>query len=183
MVVPKSNLTESLVEEVRRIEVVRKRIERRTPTKITNELLVVFKAYSFASNLAKTSSQGTGIRMEIPAHLQGVFRTLDNHGHLLKERHGPGFKRSIHFDDLDMSLYMDIKIPNQDRWLRVDYEAARDELKFVNKQGLGTTKDGIYKPGATQHTEQPGPSRPISVPLPESTTLQNYGKPWGMGQK
>ena len=210
--IPRTNLNESSVAEVRRLETVRRRIERR-PTRVHSELLVVFKdiamrdmVVSFAPNLARANQTGqtAGLRMEIPSHLQGVFKTLDSHGHLLRDRHGPGLKRNIRFDDMELSLVMDLKLPDQASWMRVDYETAREELKHVQKVqldnnreslGMGGPADRLKSPfvpaatGGTTSTDRAGPSAAgtssstTTGSLPESSTLRTYAKPWGQGKK
>ena len=63
-----------------------------------NECLVIFAdverrdyVYSHARNLANQPLIGgkreANLRMQIPAHLLECFRTLDKHGHLLKQKY------------------------------------------------------------------------------------------------
>ena len=44
----------------------------------------------------------------------------------MKLRNGTGFKRTIKFDDDCMGLYMDFKLPMEDRWHSVTPEIARE---------------------------------------------------------
>ena len=62
--------------------------------------------------------------MEIPAHLRQVFRLLESHGGLLKQKFKHA-KRSIKFDDEAMSLTMDVKISMDDEWERITESDAR----------------------------------------------------------
>ena len=192
--IPVSDLPENTVEEVRRI--VNKRRARpgglENTQRVADEVLVVFKdvairdmVMSYAPNLAKTNGlpQSSGIRMEIPPHLLGVFRTLDDHGHMLRGRHGQGVKRNIKFDDGEMSLYMDLRLPGDNSWMRVDYEMAREELRFVKKQESQNTRNRIASVGSAPRDgdSTPTPAQRLSTSsLPESATLASYAKPWGL---
>ena len=73
--------------------------------------------------------------MEIPDSLIGIRRVLDKHGHSLKKIHGPGFRRNVKFDDGELSLYMDVCLPNENDWMRIDYadalEANRAEQRIA----------------------------------------------------
>ena len=71
-----------------------------------NEVLVVLRdvgtrdlVCSHASNLANQDTEGqrANIRMEIPMFLMETFRTLDRHGHLLKEKYGGELKRHVRY--------------------------------------------------------------------------------------
>ena len=67
--------------------------------------------------------------MEIPAHLHDTFRTLDNHGHLLKTKYGSELRRHIRFNDENLSLHLEVRKKNGDRWERIYPEQAACERK------------------------------------------------------
>ena len=86
----------------------------RTPA---HEVLVVFVdlevrdiVTSYARNLAgRTAPDGSptaGLRLDVPVHLMGIFRLLENHGKALRDRYGPDFRRPIRFDDSARSLFL-----------------------------------------------------------------------------
>lgn len=66
-----------------------------------------------------------GVRLEIPAHLRQTFRLLDSHGAELKKRH-PTTKRSIKFEDATGSLVLDVKIDDQEGWIRINPNMAEE---------------------------------------------------------
>ena len=110
------------------------------PEKIRDEVLVTFTnvrirdmVASYASNLAnyKKASSPINFRLEIPDYLRGVFRTLESHGHSMRERFGPGFRRHIKYDDSKKTLVMDVCKPNETKWIRVDHEFAQSELQLL----------------------------------------------------
>lgn len=90
--VPKTNLSEDSVENVRRIFPTRSRGN--TRTKVRDEVRVLFKdietrdmIYSYAPNLAERRNEA-GMRLEIPGHLLGQFKTLEKYGRQLKSTRG-----------------------------------------------------------------------------------------------
>ena len=66
-----------------------------------------------------------GIRLEIPAGLRPAFKILDNYGQMLRRRHGVGTRRHVKFNDLDCSLFLNIKLPGDDKWSKVTLDMAR----------------------------------------------------------
>ena len=72
-----------------------------------------------------------GVRIDVPSHLQGVKRVLDEYGYVLKKEIGQEFKRNIKFDDMKRTLYMDICPHDENEWLRVDYDLAQEEMALV----------------------------------------------------
>ena len=196
MEIPEESLPEEAVETVRRLHPTKRKNDNRTQGRIRDEVLVVFHdvstrdmIFSYATNLSKTNgtSHQAGVRMEIPPHLTGIFKTLDSHGHLLRDRHGPGVRRSIKFDDVEMSLYMDLKLPNEESWLKVDYATALEELRFVQRERTSLNRQRINDIRGTEPaTRPPTPTASTSVgtkerttTLPPSATLSKFSKPWG----
>ena len=90
---------------------------------IDNECLVVFAdvekrdfVYSHARNLVGQpiveGKRESNLRMHVPVHLLECFRTLDKHGHVLKQKYekkGKKIKRHVNYDDEAESLYLDVK--------------------------------------------------------------------------
>jgi hypothetical protein len=64
--------------------------------------------------------------MDFPDYLSADFRLLEKYGALARKKHGTGTKRNIRFDDSSSSLYMDIKLPSEDQWMRVEPRMARE---------------------------------------------------------
>ena len=117
--IPKTELHSSAIQEVHRVSV-------------RNEVLIVYDSIetrdivaSYAPNLSEWRQihGKASIRLEIPAHLAGVFRVLDRHCHNLKNQEGNGARRSIKYDDIGQTLFMDF-FPKEKEWVRIDYEEA-----------------------------------------------------------
>ena len=118
------------------------------------EVLVVFSSigtrdtvHSYARNLAGyVDLEGrptAGLRMEIPDYLMGTFKDLDSYGGHLRALHGSGLKRHINFDDSSKGLYMDVRLPGEDEWLRVDDQVARDERRELARRRANRTRDRL----------------------------------------
>lgn len=84
---------------------------------------------SYAPNLAHWRGQHSskaGLRLEIPDYLCGVFRVLERHAHQLKQKNLRYFKRSIKYDDVNLSLVLDYCCKEGGAWQRVHYEEAAE---------------------------------------------------------
>ena len=110
-------------------------------SKINDEVLVLFATskqrdivQSYALNLSKMAGKA-GLRMEIPHHLEGAFKVMEEHAGLLNKKF-PGTKRSIKFDDIAMSLSIDVKLPSDDQWRKFSYRQIKHaaEIRQANEQ-------------------------------------------------
>ena len=106
-------------------------------------------AASYARNLGEFTDANNkptaGLRPDIPGFLGGVHRTLLQYGFGLKTRYGRGFKRNIRFEDGEMTLVIDICIPDKDGkpgddWTTVSYERALSDRRSINRDN--ETKHG-----------------------------------------
>lgn len=50
----------------------------------------------------------------------GTFKLFEEHAGMLRQQYPDGLKCSIKFDDVEMSLVMDVKIPTNTKWQRVN---------------------------------------------------------------
>ena len=121
--------------EIEKIE----RVSQTRRSKIVDEVLVRFGTsqqrdvvQSYASNLAEVQGNA-GIRLEVPDYLRGLFRQFESHAANLRTKFGP-FKRAVRFDDVDRSLYMDVKLDSTD-WHRL---TAKD-IRKVHATAKGST--------------------------------------------
>lgn len=119
-----AEIVESLVfEEVKRMPQTRR-------SKIQGEILVRLATsqqrdvvQSYASNLAAVQGRA-GMRLDIPDFLRGLFRLFEEHAANLKTRYSQ-IRRAVRFDDVERSLYMDIKI-EEDEWQRITAADIRE---------------------------------------------------------
>ena len=135
--IPHDDLPQEEVEAITRV------LPGRRKKKIENEVIVRLKSVqirdmivSYAPNLRAWREQdgsgraATGLRLEIPDHLMAVFKTLERYGFHLKEKYKEGLRRHSRYDDMNMSLVMDFALPEKEKWQRIDFENAREELRM-----------------------------------------------------
>ena len=76
-----------------------------------------------------TGRPTAGMRMEVPPALQQDFRILFRYGQNLRTRHGLGTRRHVKFDDLTRGLYLNVKLPGDDGWSKVNLDLAKRGLR------------------------------------------------------
>ena len=70
-----------------------------------------------------------GIRTVVPAHLRSIEKQLSDYGRRLRGKHGKGTKTHIKFDDGDRSIFLNVRLRDDQAWSRVYPEFARRWLK------------------------------------------------------
>ena len=187
MLVPQEEISVDKIEEIYRVHGNKR-------SKIKDEVVVVFSdittrdnVASYATNFAsvRTSPNSVGLRLEVPGHLTGVFRTLEQHGHSLRKLHGRDFNWHYKFSDIGQTLCMFIKLPSDDEWIRVTYEMARAEVDESVKatsqehqkqiRSAGSARDDVFDP-RDDDQEMHGDSRDDN-PRPSGSTGQSAD--WG----
>lgn len=146
--VPSESIPQEEVETIRRISTPRNR----RPGKIQNEVLVIFKSvstrdlvYSYAPNLAnyRQAASPPGVRIDFPDHLRGVFSTLEKYGATLRTELGSNFKRSIKFEDAQMSLRIDVCFPGDTEWTKISLDIAREEMDKRKQLETRATRERV----------------------------------------
>ena len=124
-------------------------------SRIKDEVVAVFETaadrdlvQSYAPNL-KGAKGVAGIRLDIPEHLMSVFKLLETHANGIRSRYKEGVKRSIRFDDIDRSLYMDMKLSGSGIWHRIGPSQVRESRKIQERAELAQVR-GLT---ARHHTE------------------------------
>ena len=128
-----NQIAESMIESIDRVEIP-------SGPGVRLEALVVFKdsanrdtvmgaASKLSGFIDSNNKPAAGIRMEVPARLRPVFRTLFRYGQTLRQRHGPGTRRHVKFDDTLRSLYLNAKLPGDEQWTRVSFDVARRGIR------------------------------------------------------
>ena len=144
---------------------------------IKDEIIVLFKTASTRDTVISASSKlsdridnsgrpTAGIRIEVPHCLKDDFNLLNKFGQRLKARHGPGTRRHVKFDDSNRSLFLNMKLPGDDRWSRVDVDLARRSMaqrERIDSQDLEARMDLMGNvPSRPASTSAAPPSRPLS---------------------
>ena len=107
---------------------------------VVEEAVVLFRAVETRDMVMGASSKlapyvdnsgrpTAGLRLEVPSHLRATFGTLYKYGQSLRLRHGQGTRRHVKFDDLERTLYLNVKLPGDTAWSRVSLEIARRGLR------------------------------------------------------
>ena len=132
--------------------------------KLPNEVLVSFSTvdardlvHSYARNLGDWVGEDgkplAGLRLEIPERLISDFKSCEQYGHAMKKKHGVGFKRHTKMDDSRLCIYMDMYLPAQKAWVRVDMDVVTKDntnrlansAKLTDADLLSTVDDGGSK--------------------------------------
>ena len=131
-------------------------------SKIRDEVLIRLRTsqqrdsiQSYASNLASVQGQA-GICLDIPDYLRGLFRLFEAHAAALRQEYGQ-VKRAVRFDDVERSLYMDVKLESTE-WHRISGEDMREIEKTrkrtaKNRPSVGATAEQRSKILLYQSTE------------------------------
>ena len=189
--IPESALSEDSVESIRKVFQARNRGKQ--PSRIQNEVRVLFKdvetrdmIYSYAPNLANKRDKA-GMRLEVPSHLLGHFKTLERYGRLLKSRH-PLLRWHIKYDDPELSMFLNVKLSDEERWSKIDFATARSETRkedsdiatsFRERLGSSQSSQGSIEDN-TGVEAMDASSQASSLPI--SSTLEKFSKPtprWG----
>ena len=137
MKVPSHDIDPSDIVDTRRLRPGRGRAPK-------NEVLVVFadvatrdRIQSYARNLGSLIDAAdkplATVRPDVPAHLGGVYKTLLQYGHALKEKYGRDFRRNIRHEDAEHSYCIDVCFKRDGEWITIGYERALADRKSNNK--------------------------------------------------
>ena len=146
------------------------------------EVLVTFQDsqehdfyFSKAKNLASfrddEGNPTAGVRLDIAPYLMPTFKQLNDHGFDIRKVHGKETKRYIKYDEESLSLYLEIRLPGQNKWTRIRPDQARnfseekDRIEYQTiKRGLlnGASDNPNFVPlgprAVTDSQQLPGPS-------------------------
>ena len=109
-----------------------------------HEVVITFKSHETRDTVIGQSArlstriddQGrptAGIRIEVPSSLRRTFALLFKFGTQLRQRHGPGTRRHIKFDDGERTLFLNVKLPGDNEWSRVSEELAQRGLQIRDR--------------------------------------------------
>ena len=125
------------------------------------------------SNLMDKGIPTTGLRLEIPEELMGQFRLLSRFGTRLRARHGVGTKRHVKFDDIEGSLYMNIKLPGNEAWSKITVDTARLDMERTARDESAVVLKPIHAKPLPSIKAATGPRERFAAPVPEPGTSDN----------
>lgn len=90
------------------------------------EALVTFHDRDFfskARNLSEyrddSGAPTAGIRLDVPPFLLPTFKLLNDHGYEIRNANGRDTRRYIKFDEQNLSLYLEVRLPGQSKWIKI----------------------------------------------------------------
>ena len=137
----KMRVPETFADEVN-IDTIRQAVEQPARSKIRQEFIVTFAdresrdtVKSYARELAHFKG-AAGLRLDIPDHLKGFHKVLEEHAYAMINLYGKDVKRNIKFDDRSENLMMDIRLPNSARWHNITVKQALEARKIKEEKDL-----------------------------------------------
>ena len=103
------------------------------------------KARNLASYRNEEGNPTAGLRMDVAPYLLPVFKLLNNHGFEIKNAHGKETRRYIKFDEENLSLYLEVRLPGQSKWTRIKPEQARSYSDEKDKIEYTTIRKGLLR--------------------------------------
>ena len=73
-----------------------------------------------------------GIQMDVPPFLMSTFKTLNDHGHEIRNVHGKETRRYVKFDEERLSLVLEVQLPLYTKWISISPEQA---CSFAEERG------------------------------------------------
>ena len=131
LLIPRGQVTREQIECVRRFRATRNSRNKQEAAVVFTENETRDFVLSHARNLAGKPSMG--VRIDVPPHLQGVKRSLDEYGFMLKGEIGINFRRNIKYDDTKETLVMDAYYPDVKKWERITHEEALEGLEHKKR--------------------------------------------------
>ena len=77
-----------------------------------------------------------GIRIDVPPFLEPSFKLLYNLGNDLRRTHGPATRKYIKYDEEDFSLYLEIRLEGDRRWIKIDNQTAKEMTRESNRAAI-----------------------------------------------
>ena len=104
-----------------------------------------------------------------------TFKLLNNHGFEIRASHGREKKHYIKFDEDNLSLYLEVRLPGQLKWIKIKPEQARSFSDEKDRQDYQTIKRGLMRPNdqanpnmiplGSRHQTNRSPGAPAPVPV------------------
>lgn len=118
-----------------------------------------------------TGRPTAGFRMEVPDFLAGDFKLLEDYGYQMRQMHGRQTKRYIRCDNEELSLYMEIRLPDSPLWLRITPELARELKQQNDREEIERLKTTFRNRTADRQTNFiPRKRKAFTVPQSTATT-------------
>ena len=123
-----------------------------------DEVLVVFKdvgtrdtvlgSSSMLSELhcKDTNKSTAGMRIDVPEHLRGAEKILEEYGRRVRAMHGKKTKYHIKFDDGDLTIYLSIRLDLDEYWTKVYEDNARTWVHQLRREDAERVSNRFNRP-------------------------------------
>ena len=123
-----------------------------------------------------------GLRLDIPAHLMGVFKTLESFGYELKKKHSSEFKKHIKFDELEESLFLQVGIKRDEQesvdWTEYSALEAKNGLRTLRERRIPRFDYLSSPPGGSRQTEAMDTSERVGTKRKRNDQVASSGFGW-----
>ena len=92
--------------------------------------------------------------MQIPDYLEGMFKLLENYGYQVKKKHGNGTRRIIKFDQIERSLMLSYKLPDDDEWGWITPDMAMARKQRDNRRTLRMYESTLSPPSTSRRNDE-----------------------------
>ena len=141
---------------------------------------LVFGAAGKLASYVEDGKPTAGIQMEVPAALRPAFATLFKYGQLLRTRHGQGTRRHVKFEDVERTLYLNVKLPGETSWTKISTDLARRGLRAKESVSSAELEARMDVTGpASQQLQRPRAASTNSAPQPMITDSVWTGRQTG----
>ena len=92
-----------------------------------------------------TRKSTAGIRVDVPDFLRRAEKTLEEYGRRIRAMHGRGTKHHTKFDDMETTIYLNIRKQGDLSWTRVYEDQAREWVQKMRKEDSELIKQKFHK--------------------------------------
>ena len=172
MLIPPEDISQDNIVDIRRVRLTRNAKKMLECTVVFSSVEVRDFVAAHAKNLANIRVTGTeptpSVRMDVPQHLHGIKRELDEYGFLLKSETmnmsgKSDLKRSVKYDDAERTLHMDVLYPGETKWAKITYQQAREGNRLSQSRFATNVRTRHYST-----------DRPVEMETEEATTPNNF---------
>ena len=159
------------------------RIRTAPRSKIKDEVRITFSSQFFRDEFAskgrllgaEIDQEGrptAGFRLDIPDFLAGDFKLLNEYGFRMRNVHGKETKKYIKYDDDQFSLFLELKLPQADSFIRIGPDLARSLCDEGDREEVNRLRKDLTARFVPPRQLNPGTSSnlvPLNAPPPRQS--------------
>ena len=97
-----------------------------TFSEIDDRDFIASKAVNLGTYVNSDGKPQAGVRLDVPAFLLPTFRDLNSYAYCVRKMHGKSTKTHVKFDDSNLNLHLELRLPSSDNWLKISPQRARE---------------------------------------------------------